>query len=231
VTAAILTTPSRPAPSEAPMDLAHTAELLLRDPAALDAGIDDPEQVGRLTESLLAISALGTGAHGAAVALAAATAGRLTATEALAVPPALVLAMLGALTICLPSFHLSAMLAGVDASFRRNAAEALRVQATTSVYLVAILPAYAAYALGAALGWIDAAGAILSVGLAAPFALGVLGISALRSALGRRAGRVPGLPLRRGRVLLRLILVWGGLYAAVAPTALWRLLGALGVPL
>ncbi len=144
-------------------------------------------------------------------------------------PFALMLAFVGSLGICLPSFYFYTQLAGVDASFRLVVAHALRANATTSLMLLGALPFYAAYALGALTGVIGAdAESVAGLGLVMPFLVGLSGLRALYVGFCDLAEVLPQTHKRRGNFLRRMVLCWGALYTVVAPVALYRIAEAFG---
>lgn len=226
-----------PAAAEAdpePRGVAGIFDLLLRGQKQLTRLVAREQALPGAIQGMLAISLLGMAVHGLVVGLGAQLLDPARpgwpwqeGLPALWMPVAFVLAFIGALLICLPTFYFHTQLAGLDASFRLVAAQALRAQATTSVLLLGIAPFYAAYLLAHAVGFYrDVEGAI-QVGLMLPFAIGLFGIRAVYLSFQDLLEYVPISHRRRGNYLARMVLLWGAVYSAVAPVALWRLAEAL----
>lgn len=209
-------------------------DLVVRDDPALDDALLDDERLPGALTGLLAIALFGLAAHGLAVGFAAwhlgATSDWLAGTPVVWMPLALVGAFVGTLLLCLPTFYFHTQLAGLDAPFRLVAAQGLRVLARTSVLLLGAMPFYVAFVLLAVLGIADPLEAVL-FGLVVPFLVGLAGKVTLYQAFGRLRHRVPITHPRRGDVLLRMVVCWGGLYTVMAPVALWKLGSALGAVL
>lgn len=215
--------PSQPGSSSA-------FELVMRDSPLLNAALLEEKALPAWIQQLLGISVLGLAVHGAAVGLLAQLLlGRgvdfvwIRGPVLLWMPFTFVGALLGALAICLPSFYFYTQLSGLDASFRLVTAQALRVQAKTSVLLLAALPFYVALALGSVMTDRIDAHTLVLVGLAIPFVVGLVGIRSLYRAFQALLEILPVTHRRRGDFLLRMVLCWGAVYSAVAPVALWRL--------
>lgn len=141
-------------------------------------------------------------------------------------PISFVIAFLGTLLICLPSFWFYTQLAGLDASFRLCTAQALRAQATTSVLLLGTLPIYFAIVLSAALRILIAPQNAIFIGFALPFVVGLFGIRAVYVGFQDLLGKIPITHPRRGNFISRMVILWGGLYTVIAPVALFRLVQA-----
>ncbi len=210
-------------------------DLILRGQRHLTALMTSPAELPGLTQRLLGLSVMGLTVHGLVVGLGASFLARATSSSddlllrgmpMLWMPGSFVIAFLGALCVCLPSFYFYTQLSGLDASFRQVVVQALRAQATTSVLLLGALPFYAAWLLAAAARWVTAEGA-LSLGMFLPFLVGLAGLSALYKSFGDLARRLPITHLRRGNFLRRMVVCWGALYSVVAPLALYRVADAL----
>src|SRR5687768_8918187 len=115
-------------------------DLILRGQQRLSALLADERELPAIIKKLLMLSILGMLVHGVVVgavteALSARAGHELAdfigGRPMIWMPPAFVIAFLGALSICLPSFWFYTQLAGLDASFRLVTAQALRAQATT----------------------------------------------------------------------------------------------------
>jgi hypothetical protein len=211
-------------------------ELILRGESRLHRVLRDEAGLPEVIQKLLALSVLGLAIHGLVLGVAAELLAPIPGKGAfyqaghpvLWMPLAFVGAFLGALCICLPSFYFYTQLSGLDASFRLVTAQALRAQATTSVLLLGVLPFYAAWLLGTAVGLFDAANTALFAGFCLPFAVGLFGIRAVYRGFCDLAQHLPITHRRRGAFLQRLVLCWGAVYSTVAPLALFRLCEALG---
>jgi hypothetical protein len=200
-------------------------DLLLRGQRQLSNLFAEERDLTPTIRRLLLISAGGLLVHGLAVGTGMVfLAHRLGSGHPLLwVPPAFVIAFLGALSICLPSFWFYTQLAGLDASFRLCTAQALRAQATTSVLLLGTLPIYFAVVLSAALGFGVTTGQAVMFGYFLPFVVGLFGIRAVYQGFGDLIGKIPITHPRRGDYIRRMVLLWGALYTAIAPVALYRL--------
>jgi hypothetical protein len=144
-------------------------------------------------------------------------------------PLAMVATFIGALAICLPSFYFYTQLAGMDASFRLITAQALRVQARTSVLMLGVLPFYVAAGLAGQLAAPMSPDQILGLGLAMPFFLGLLGLDALRDSFERLGAVLPNTRADGTAFLRHAVVAWGAVFAAVAPIGLYRVGRALSV--
>ncbi len=208
-------------------------DLILRGQSRLTRVLLDERALPVAVQRLLALSLLGVGVHGLLVGIAA----QLLRVElpwggplghpVVWMPLALVLAFVGGLCVCLPSFYFYTQLAGLDASFRLVTAQALRAQATTAVLLLGVAPFYAALVLGCVAGAIADAPRVVLAGVALPFVVGLYGQRALYRGFGELSLVLPITHRRRGDFLKRMIVCWTVVYAAVAPVALVRLAQAL----
>ena len=201
----------------------------MRNDRSLDEAAVDSARHVALIQRLLALSVLGLAVHGLVLGgLGHATVGQLAGdiawirgTPAAWMPLALVLAFLGALFVCLPSFYFYTQLAGMDAPAGLIVVQSLRVMARTGALLLGFQPFFVALALAAVL---EAAPvhAVIAVGLASPFVVGLAGIVSLYRSFRRLVVVVPMTHARRGDFVLRFVVAWGGLYLVVAPVALWK---------
>jgi len=205
-------------------------DLVLRGPEQLDAMMRDERNLPALIQRLLFLSLAGLLVHGLVVG---ASAQLLEGSGLFAqghpavwMPLCSMLAFVGALCLCLPSFYFYTQLSGLDASFRLVTAQALRGQATTSLFLFSALPFYGAWVLAGMLGAGQVNG-MLVAGVTLPFLVGLLGVRAVYRAFKAMAATMPITHRRRGNFLGRLVLCWSAVYTAVAPVALWRLCEAL----
>jgi hypothetical protein len=209
-------------------------DLLLRNEAALNRLLLDDRRLTSTLQKLLGVATLGLALHGLVVGLVAhpmaaqGADGFVKGWPLFWVPLTFVGALVGALTICLPSFYFYTQLSGLDASFRLVTAQAVRVLAKTSVLLLGVTPFYAALALGAATGLLGDRETVVWIGFAAPFVVGLWGIGALRRSFAELVEVLPIAHRRRGNFLTRMVLAWGAVYSVVAPVAFWRLGEALG---
>jgi hypothetical protein len=210
-------------------------ELVVRRSPRLNAILRHEASLPAVTSRLLWLSLLGLAVHGLVVGATAAFAphAQVSAFFTQGHPPvwmplASMLAFVGSLCLCLPSFYFYTQLAGLDASFRLVTAQALRGQATTSVLLLGVLPFYAAWALACVLGFYDDVETVLTVGMALPFGVGLFGVAAIHQAFVDLSRYLPITHRRRGNFLRRMVLAWGAVYTVVAPVALVRLSQLLG---
>lgn len=200
-------------------------DTLIRNPRGLDAALLDPGALPRWLSGLIRLSVLGLALHGLVVGGIAQLTGWqswLGALPVVTLPLTLVGSFLLALAVCLPSFYFYSQLTGLDVSFRFVVVQALRVQAHTSVLLLGMLPVYAAIALGTVLPIDLDVEAVLLLGLALPFVVGLSGITALWRSFKHLLPEIPITHERRGRFLLRMVLAWGAVFSVVAPVAMWR---------
>jgi hypothetical protein len=230
------TADSGTAPMSPPLaspELPGLLDLVLRGRKQLTALIRDETALPEVVQRLLALSLLGMGVHGLVVG---------TVAQLLRVPDidsvwrmghpmvwaplAFMLAFVGALGVCLPTFYFHTQLAGLDASFRLVTAQALRAQAVTSVLILGVLPFYAAIALGVAVGLFADSEGVIMLGAGLPFLIGLFGIRDVYRSFGDLAETLPVTHRRRGNFLRRMVLLWGAVYSAVAPVALYRLIEA-----
>ena len=203
-------------------------DLILRGQSHLTSVLRREEDLPATMQKLLVLALLGLGIHGLVVGFAAEALGENLFAGAhghptLWMPIAFVLAFVGALCVCLPSFYFYTQLAGLDASFRLVTAQALRAQATTAVLLLGVTPFYAAVVLAGALGLIQSTSQVILVGLGIPFVVGLFGMRALYKGFCDLAQVLPITHQRRGDFLRRMVLCWAVVYTAVAPVALYRI--------
>jgi hypothetical protein len=209
-------------------------DLVLRGQKRLNAVLRHEPNLASVTQKLLWVSLLGLAVHGLIVG-AAATLLKVgpfgyffnSGTPFLWMPLAAMLAFVGALGLCLPTFYFHIQLSGLDASFRLVTAQALRGQATTSVLLLGVLPFYAAVALACVLGLTFDPLSVLLLGVTLPFMVGLLGLSSIYRAFSDLARYLPITHQRRGNFVRRMVLCWGAVYTVVAPVAFVRLSSAL----
>lgn len=224
-------TTSSDLPSEIPGRWIDVLDTLIRDQAALDRWLRDPAMIAPATRTLLAVGIVGLVIHGVVLGVVSVALG-ITDSWAIGwMPLTFAAAFAGALSICLPSFYFYTQLSGLDASFRLVTAQALRAQATTSVFLLGVLPFYAALALAAALGVMFEPAAVIATGALLPFLVGTAGLKAVYDGFGRLAVFLERTHPRRGGVLQRMVLCWGAVYSAIAPIALWRMSEVFGFDL
>lgn len=206
-------------------------DLLLRRRPELDALVLDERAQPRLLQRLLWVSLAGLAVHG----LVLGAGHRLlpvdhpfafAAEGPLWVPLAMMLSFLGASCLCLPSFWFYTQLAGLDATVRFVACQALRAQASTSTLLLGLTPAYTALVLAAARGTI-APDTSLAIGWWLPFSCGLYGMSALYRAFAAVSGALPASHGRRGAFLVRVTLAWAAVFTVVCGALLFVLSSAL----
>ncbi len=210
-------------------------DLLMRGQSRLTQLLLSERHLSAAVSQMVGLSVLGFAVHGLVMGSVEQWAwanGRFESIQghpALWMPIAFALAFTGALGICLPSFYFYTQLAGVDASFRLVTAQALRINATTSVVLLGITPFYAAYALACGMGVVsNGLERMEIIGYVLPFVAGLLsGVRALYRGFSDLADALPRTHTRRGDFLRRMILCWCAIYSVIAPVALWRLTDTL----
>jgi len=231
------TVPASPAPGvwgQEPPSWPGMLDLILRGQSHLTRVLLDDRALPVAVQKLLALSLLGFGVHGLVVGFAAQVLrpelpwGGPIGHPVVWMPLALVLAFVGGLAVCLPSFYFYTQLAGLDASFRLVTAQALRAQATTAVLLLGVAPFYAALVLGCVAGAVSNAPLVVLAGVGTPFVVGLYGQRALYRGFSELVSVLPLTHRRRGHFLQRMIICWTVVYAAVAPVALVRLAQAFG---
>lgn len=216
------------APASLSADGLGMFDLVLRGQSHLTQVLRREKDLPATLQKLLVLSLLGLGVHGlvvgfAAEVLAVPLFGSAHGHPALWMPIAFVLAFVGALCVCLPSFYFYTQLSGLDASFRLVTAQALRAQATTAVLLLGVTPFYAALVLAGAVGIVERFDHVIVAGLAIPFVVGLFGMRALYKGFCDLAEVLPVTHRRRGDFLRRMVLCWAVVYTAVAPVALYRI--------
>src|SRR5688572_17226869 len=202
-------------------------DLILRGQRDLDALLQNESNHAPIIRKLLTVAILGLAAQGFTVGVTAQLMGSdqlciLGGPIALWMPICFVVAFLGALSICLPSFYFYTQLSGLDASFRLVTAQALRTQATTSVFLFGVLPMYFALGLTSAVTDVVPADTVVLFGFVTPFVVGLTGVTALYRGFKHMLAHLEITHERRGDFLLRAVLAWSAVYTAVAPVALYR---------
>jgi hypothetical protein len=234
--------------SEVPVDSAGPdepstlglVELLLKDPARLDALSRDERQAPALAPRFLAVALasylLFTVAAVIFLNVAPAEAypkdwlpipaARWQDGTALGLVIAYTVGLVAATGICLPSFYFFGLLAGVRMSMLQIVAQVLRGKAASAVMLVGILPIYVAVVLGLIIfgAPVSTLEFWLYLGLALPFLAGLEGVRAIyNGVLGMAATMPPERRMRRECFLRRLTLSWAACYTAVSPVMIYRL--------
>jgi hypothetical protein len=210
-------------------------DLVLRGQPRLTRILLDERALPLAVQKLLALSLLGLGVYGVVVGFAAQALrpelpwGGPLGHPVVWMPLALMLAFVGGLCVCLPSFYFYTQLAGLDASFRLVTAQALRAQATTAVLLLGVAPFYAALVLGCVAGAVADAQRVVLAGVVIPFVVGLYGKRALYRGFTELVTVLPVTHRRRGHFLQRMIICWTAVYAAVVPVALVRLAQAFAL--
>jgi hypothetical protein len=215
------------------------AELLLKEPAQIDALTRDQARQPDLVPRFLALSLLSFSLFGftlvflfataPAAALPAFLAPRWIAhpvTSALALWLAYALGFVIPTGICLPSFYFYGLLAGVRVSWAQVTTLILKGKASTSVLLLGILPIYMAIVLGLSVFHADSRSLEISLylGLGLPFAAGLWGVRALYLGfLGLADTLPPDRRCQRECFLRRLTLACAGCYTAVTPVMIYTL--------
>ncbi|HZN92122.1 MAG TPA: hypothetical protein VFB81_05435 [Myxococcales bacterium] len=206
-------------------------DLVLRRPRLLDRVLRDERSIPKAIQDLVSLSVIGFSVYGLVVGASAQLVhDRLGwnsffthGTPAVWTPLSFVLAFLGAIGICLPSFYFFTQLSGLDASFRSVTAQALRGAATTAVLLLGAAPFYGAWVLGNVVGVFSDVRFTLQIGMVLPFIIGLFGVGAVERAFRSMVEVVPITHRRRGNFVRRMVMAWGALFTAIAPVALYRL--------
>jgi len=205
-------------------------DLVLRRPRLLDRVLRDEAALPKAIQEMVSLCVLGLAVFGLVVGASAQLVrdqlipGSFFSSGLPAVwmPLAFVLAFLGAICICLPSFYFFTQLSGLDASFRTVTAQALRGVVTTAVLLLGAAPFYAAWVLGNVVGLFEDVETTLQVGMAIPFLVGLFGIGSVYQGFRSMLSVLPVTHERRGNFVKRMVLAWGALFTAIAPVALYR---------
>lgn len=233
--AAALAAAERPPPVVEPVEEMPAVrppmfDLVLRRPRLLDRVLRDEGSLSKAVQDLASLSVIGLAVFGLVVgASAQLVRDRLvpgsffaSGLPAVWMPLSFVLAFIGAICICLPSFYFFTQLSGLDASFRMVTAQALRGVATTAVLLLGASPFYAAWVLGSVVGVFQDIDATLMVGMLIPFVVGLFGVGSVYRAFRSMVDVLPVTHPRRGNFVQRMVLAWGALFTAIAPVALYR---------
>jgi hypothetical protein len=224
------------APVAVNSDLPSAFDLILRGQRDLDVLLQNEANHVPIIRKLLTIAVLGLAAQGFTVGLTAQVLGAdemvlfgdmVSGPIAAWMPVCFVVAFLGALSICLPSFYFYTQLSGLDASFRLVTAQALRTQATTSVFLFGVLPIYLALGLTSIVTHAVAPDTVVFFGFVSPFVVGLTGVVALYRGFKHMLTYLDITHERRGDFLLRALVAWSGVYTAIAPVALYRAVTAM----
>lgn len=148
-----------------------------------------------------------------------------------AIPIAYPLGLLGALGICLPSFWFYALQCGFRPSLRQIVLSTAVGQALTGVFLIGILPVFAAGIIAAERlgGGPDALRLWAWLGLVLPLPAGIIGVRELHGWFIRAAETLPKDRRASRRGFVELLALWSAaLYVTVAPLLVLRLLEVLG---
>jgi len=149
----------------------------------------------------------------------------------LSVPLAYALGMIGAVGICLPSFYFFALQCGFKPTLRNIVIAIAGGQALTSVFLIGILPVFAACILGAER--LGGGPALLSkwttFGLFLPVVAGFVGAAELHEWFTGLAATLPADARARREGVVGFLGLWStGLYVVVAPVLVYQLLVTFG---
>jgi hypothetical protein len=233
--------PDEEAPEASGPTVMGLIELLLKNPAQLDAIERDPANQRALFPRLLLIAQAGylvysgvmllllnlapAAASPANLGLAVPSASWADGT-ALGLPVGYGLGIVAASCICLPSFYFYSLLAGVNIGWLQIASIVVRGTAANAVMLLGILPIYVAVALGLIVANAPPPllAATLLLGLLLPFVAGLWGLREIyRGVMQLGTDLPPAWQCRRRCFLRRLTLSWAGVYTAVVPVLIYRL--------
>jgi len=148
-----------------------------------------------------------------------------------AMPLGYSLGMIGAVGICLPSFYFFALQCGFQPRLRNIVIAISGGQALTSVFLIGILPVFAACILGA--DRLGGSAATLSqwatIGLFLPLVAGLAGAAEVHEWFMGLAATLPAEARARRAGMVEFLGVWStALYVVVAPVLVYQLLVTFG---
>lgn len=142
------------------------------------------------------------------------------------------LGIVGAVGICLPSFYFFALQCGFKPTLRNIVVAVAGGQALTSVFLIGILPVFAAAILGVERLGCDA-GALAAwtkLGLLLPLVAGLVGAAELHEWFTGLAATLPDDARARREGVVAFLGLWStGLYVVVAPVLVYQLLITFGL--
>ena len=147
------------------------------------------------------------------------------------IPLAYALGIVGAVGICLPSFWFFAIQCGFRLTLRNIVIAIAGGQALTSIFLIGILPVYAAFILGAERlgGGVEALSSWTVIGLLLPLGAGLIGAAELNDWFTGLASTLPAEARARREGVVEFLGLWStGLYVVVAPVLVYQLLVTLG---
>ena len=149
----------------------------------------------------------------------------------LSFPLAYPLGMIGAVGICLPSFYFFALQCGFQPTLRNIVIAISGGQALMSVFLIGILPVFAACILGAERigGMPDTLSFWATIGLRLPLGAGLVGATEVHSWFTGLAATLPADARARREGVVGLLGIWStALYVVVAPVLVYQLLVTFG---
>jgi hypothetical protein len=215
------------------------AELLLKDPAAVDRLNGQPTLQRELFPRFLAIALTTYLVFSVAMVALLSLCPVQLGLFGLPLPPAnwqdgtawslplaYTISVVLAACVCLPSFYFYSLLAGLRTSWLQIVSLVGKGMAANSIMLLGILPIYVAVMLGLVVFKAppDFLQTGLIVGLLLPFASGLWGLRAIylgtMSLFDSQAAREP---CERRCFLRRLTLSWAAVYTAVLPIMIYRL--------
>lgn len=141
------------------------------------------------------------------------------------------LGIVGAVGICLPSFYFFALQCGFRPSLRNIVVAVAGGQALTSVFLIGILPVFAAVILGVERlsGDSEALAVWTQMGLLLPLVAGLVGAAELHEWFTGLAVTLPAAARARREGVVGFLGLWStGLYVVVAPVLVYQLLITFG---
>lgn len=141
------------------------------------------------------------------------------------------LGLIGAVGICLPSFYFFALQCGFRPTLRGIVVAIAGGQALTSVFLIGILPVFAAAILGVQLlgGDAELMTTWTTIGLFLPMVAGIVGARELREWFRGLAAMLPAAARARREGVVEFVGVWStALYVAVAPVLVYQFLVTFG---
>ncbi|HEV3005276.1 MAG TPA: hypothetical protein VGX78_12490 [Pirellulales bacterium] len=224
-----------------PADTSSTSllELLLKEPARLDALLRDQARQREAVPRLLALALAGFAIYGLAATVvlnalletrdywpAGVPAAHWSDRSVANLLVAYCLGLVAANGVCLPSFYFYGLLAGVQTTMLGVTAHAMKGLAASALALVGILPVYVSLALAVIVFPLpEKLLAVTSaLGLALPFIAGLWGVRSLYQGFVCLSDTIPS--ERRGDracFLRRLLVAWCGCYTAVTPLMIYTL--------
>lgn len=229
--------------AEGEISLGQLLDLLLKDRAALEQLLRQPEQQRQLVPRLLTLGLIGFAIYGIAATvilnavyvtwsfwLPGVPRARFNDASLANLLLAYCLGLVASNGVCLPSFYFYGLLAGVRTSMLGVVSHAMKGMASAAIALVGVLPIYVALALAVVVFPVprEALVGCVAFGLVLPFVAGVWGVKTLYDGfLTLRDTICAERRESRACLLRRLLLARCACYTAVTPLmvyVLWNFL-------